>query len=77
MIRNDAERTRADFYREKVSQIREQASKPRRAAARNDLYTLADKYERLANYVEGFWGSSTARGESSPVLPHAHNRRLS
>ena len=76
MIRNDAERTRADFYREKVSQIREQASHLRRPDARSDLNSLADNYERLANYVEAFWGSSTAPAEGSARMPHIR-RRLS
>ena len=50
--------TRADFYREAATKIRARAAKSMSVESRDALCSLAADYERLANYVESFWGSS-------------------
>jgi hypothetical protein len=52
------EPTRADFYREAATKIRARAAKSMSVEARDALCSLAADYDRLAKYVESFWGSS-------------------
>jgi hypothetical protein len=73
------EPTRADFYREAATKIRARAAKSMSVEARDALCSLAADYDRLANYVESFWGSSvppeTWSAESSPDWEPPEPRR--
>jgi len=70
------EPTRADFYREVADGIRARAATQTRSGeARRDLYSCAAGYDRLANYVESFWGSGRASGPSPPDQPRESDPR--
>jgi hypothetical protein len=67
------EGTRADYYRQRARVVRDDAAKATTTEARDTLKSVADAYERLANYRESLWASVTPGESASPAHAKEEN----